>query len=355
MSQFAFRAAVLLIVAVTFTLLASRSRPMARFGGLEPLLHTAGLHQPHGLLFQEDGSLLVAEAGGLDSTGARVPGRVSLIAPAGQIIASASDTADYLSGDDIWSNSGPTALAGATSGAGNGGTGPLVFAGPAHPASDARLLAAERAGTELRLQLLATLQVGGTPWSAVTSRDGSVYLTVPLANRVLRLRPATSPTGAPDMSALTGFLGTNGDNPLPSGVTVGPEGALYATLFATEPGRPGSGKVVRIEADGRWQPIYEDLTFPVALVFSPSGQLYVLEFSRTYDQRTRQFLPDSGRLLAVGPAPYRRRVVLRDISLPTAVTFSPIGDIYLTENGAQSRAGSGHILRIPAQSLQLFG
>jgi hypothetical protein len=69
------------------------------------------------------------------------------------------------------------------------------------------------------------------------------------------------------------------------------------------------GRLVRVEPDGRWQPVYEGLSFPVALAFAPDGQLYVLEFARAYDGRSERYTPNSGRLLAVGPSPLRRRTV----------------------------------------------
>jgi hypothetical protein len=110
--------------------------------------------------------------------------------------------------------------------------------------------------------------------------------------------------------------------------------------------------VVRVDTNGRWQPVYEALTFPIALAFAPGGQLYVLEFASGYDARTGRFTPNSGRLLAVGPSPARRRSVTAAINYPTALRFSPSGDAFLSENGVFSRAGEGRILRVTSQSLR---
>jgi hypothetical protein len=111
---------------------------------------------------------------------------------------------------------------------------------------------------------------------------------------------------------------------------------------------------VRVRDDGRWQPYYDGLSFPVALGFAPDGQLYVLEFASGYDERAAQFRPHSGRLLTVGPGPARRRTIVSQIHYPTALTFSAAGDVYLTEAGALSPAGQGTVLRVPAQTLRSF-
>ena len=77
-------------------------------------------------------------------------------------------------------------------------------------------------------------------------------------------------------------------------------------------------------------------------------------FASGYDTRTQQFAPRSGRLLAVGPGPGRRRTVVREINYPTALAFSPAGDVYFTEAGAFSAAGDGRVLRVAAQTLRTF-
>lgn len=177
--------------------------------------------------------------------------------------------------------------------------------------------------------------------------------------RALRLQPdgtveqaelGSLPAGVP-----AELRGDAGSAPLPPGAALGPDGALYVTQFATRPNRPASGAVVRVATDGRWQPVFEGLTFPVALAFSPAGQLFVVELSRGYDERSGQFVPNSGRVLAVGPSPARRRTITRDVNFPTALVFSPAGDLYFTENGIFSPAGTGRVLRIAGESLRPGG
>jgi DNA-binding beta-propeller fold protein YncE len=190
-------------------------------------------------------------------------------------------------------------------------------------------------------------------WGGAVTGEGAVYVAYPAANQLVRLR-AANPAGAPplEIATVTGFIDSGQRNPLPTGVAAAPDGSLYVTLFGAEPFRPGTGRVVRVDPSGKWQSLYESLTFPIALAFAPGGQLYVLEFAGGYDARAGRFTPNSGRLLAVGPSPARRRVVTAAINYPTALRFSPAGDAFMTENGAFSHPGVGSILRITTQALR---
>jgi len=178
-------------------------------------------------------------------------------------------------------------------------------------------------------------------------------VTYPAANQLIRLT-AADPAGAPtlDIARVTGFVDSGQRNPFPTAAAAAPDGTLYVSLFGAEPFRAGTGRVVRVAPDGKWQPLFESLNFPIALAFGPGGQLYVLEFASGFDARTGRFTPNSGRLLAVGPSPARRRTVVAAINYPTALRFSATGDAFMTENGAFSRPGEGRILRVTAQALR---
>jgi hypothetical protein len=151
---------------------------------------------------------------------------------------------------------------------------------------------------------------------------------------------------------VTGFIGAGGSNPLPTGVAPAPGGSLFVAHFGPQPYRRGSGRVVQVGADGLWQPRFESLTFPVALAVAPDGQLYVLELAAGYDAGTGQFAPRSGRVLALGPEPSRRRTVMAAVDYPTAMAITANGDLYVAESGVFRRPGEGRVLFIPGQSLR---
>ncbi len=154
------------------------------------------------------------------------------------------------------------------------------------------------------------------------------------------------------VTPVTGFIDSGQRNPFPTGAAVAGDGSVFVTLFGPEPFKPGTGKVVRVDSSGRWQPVVDALTFPIAVGIAPDGQLYVLEFASGYDERTGRFTANSGRLLAVGPAAARRRTIVREINYPTAFRFSPAGDVFITENGVGGRPGEGRVLRAAGQTIR---
>jgi hypothetical protein len=357
-----FRAAVVLIVALSFAVLASRSRPLPGFGGVEPLLFSSGLHQPRGLAFEAEGSLLVAEAGAVGPSAAASPvaGRIVRLDERGTALTLVDGLEAATSSKPLFAQRGPAAIvrAGAAAAA------TYVFSGPTSEGGLGGLSRLVEAGGEWRLEpvlafgdALEGLGPGpAAPWGAAAGRGGALYAALPMANQLVRVEAAglaASQLPAP-ATAVTGFIGAGQRNPFPTGVAVARDGGVYVALFGTEPFRQGTGRVVRVRDDGRWQPYYDGLSFPVALGFAPDGQLYVLEFASGYDERAAQFRPHSGRLLTVGPGPARRRTIVSQIHYPTALTFSAAGDVYLTEAGALSPAGQGTVLRVPAQTLRSF-
>lgn len=314
LSRYASRAALVLVVAVSFAALAARSRPLPRMSGaVEPLLYATGLSQPRAMLALGGGALLVAEA-------AAVPAHAGSGSPASP----AQDTPP--GARVVRVDAGGSLTPVPSDGMGLPAAALLWPDTAAHGSSQSGALG------------------GGTAWGLATDGRGGVFLTLAQENRLLRV----TPSGA---QPVTGFKGTGDRNPLPTGVARAPDGSVYVTLLATDALRPSTGKVVRVEEDGRWQPVFEGLNYPVALAFGAGGQLFVLELSRGFDQATQRFAPHSGRLLAVGPSPGRRRTVVREINFPSSMTISPEGDAYFTENALHSAAGTGHILKVPREGL----
>jgi hypothetical protein len=174
---------------------------------------------------------------------------------------------------------------------------------------------------------------------------------LPWTNALAELRLPTAGEARVIAGRITGFVGAGGGNPLPAALALHPDGSLYVALFGEVPYRAGTGQIVRVESDGRWQPVQQGLTFPVALAVSPGGTLFALEFASAFDARLQSFAGNSGRLVMVDRGAARSRTIVRDLNYPTAVTFSESGDAYFTENGAFSAAGEGRVLRVVSPAL----
>ena len=61
---------------------------------------------------------------------------------------------------------------------------------------------------------------------------------------------------------------------------LGPDGLLYALEFSTAAGNPapGTGKVVRLNADGKFEDVVVGLTVPTGMAFGPDRALYISNF-----------------------------------------------------------------------------
>jgi sugar lactone lactonase YvrE len=134
-----------------------------------------------------------------------------------------------------------------------------------------------------------------------------------------------------------------------AGMAFGPDGRLYVALFSLRPHTPGSGEVWAADPAGRLARVVQGLTMPIDVGFDDTGALYVLEFAHSVESE-QPYAPDSGRLLRI-VAQGAPEVVLDRLNFPTALAFSPAGDLYLTIGGAFTPAGRGAILLVPCRAL----
>ncbi|MDQ3703203.1 MAG: ScyD/ScyE family protein [Chloroflexota bacterium] len=360
MRRLPFYATVAILAILCFGWLTLRSRPLRGAAGLEPVLFASNLHQPRAVAVGADGSLYVAEAGWAVPGQTAVAGRLTRITARDETSVVVEGLAAAGASQPLFTQGGPSALA-STSPPPPSTTGTearlhvLFGATEGRPSGSLAELDVSAGQGVLGPPSAITIDaqtVEGTPatvWGAQVSGN-ALLAALPQANLLTRIDSAVGPAigrGA----AVTGFIGEGGSNPHPTGIALAADGSIFVAHFGAEPFRPGSGRVVIVAPDGRWQPRFEGLNFPVAVAFAPSGQLFVLEFASGYDARAGRFTPRSGRLLAIGPEPNRRRIIVRDIDYPTALTFSGFGDAYFTEGGAFRGPGAGRILLVPGQSL----
>jgi hypothetical protein len=313
LSRLPFLATVVAVTILSFVWLAARTRPPRGGPGIEPVLYVSGLHQPRSLAVGGDDALYFAEAGwsagstaaaGSTSGPETVPGRISRVDGRELATVVAPELPPARADASLFAQAGPVSLAPL------GAADLALVLGPSEGqplGSVARLTTPPRseppAGDRQAIDpypLVVDGQGAGAStapaavWGTARGNGGAVFATLPLANLLIRLDPATGRA-----MPVTGFIGAGGSNPMPTGVAPAPGGSLFVAHFGPQPYRRGSGRVVQVGADGLWQPRFESLTFPVALAIAPDGQLYVLELAAGYDAGTGQFTPRSGRVLAL--------------------------------------------------------
>lgn len=318
-------------------------------------LFARGLNQPRGMAFDDAGNLYVTEAGAVDPQDDRSvspiinwSSRIVRIAPDGQItpVLEGLPFTNYVTAGDI------------------GATDVLVLGSAIY------ILTGEGYDDELSRTVLRI-----TP-------NGSPQVVVNVLRFIESITPVDSLMGAggshasnpyamtvaPDEQAIYISDGASGrvlevtldgaarvfaelpQMPPLTGLAFGPDGRLQLALFSELPLGPGKGAIWAADSAGELTPVVTGLTLPVDLGFDAAGTLYVLEFSDGGTPAQPAYTPNSGRLLRIehnGAA----TVVLERLNYPTALLFSPAGDLYLTVNGAFSKPGEGAILRVPCRSL----
>ncbi len=313
-----------------------------------------GLNQPRGLAFDESGNLYVAEAGALDPQAAATgpvatnrSGRVLWIAPDRQI-STAMDGLPFThyaeAGTDIGA-ADVAMLGGALYVLTGEGYDPqlsraVLRAVPgAPPQPIASVLNFAMADSRLA-QMIGANAIAANPYAMAAAPDSSaLYVADGASGSVLRV-------------TLDGQISVFAKLPnLPplAGLAFGPDGRLYFADFSLLPHAPGSGAIWAAAPDGTLALVAGELTMPIDVGFDAAGAMYVLEFGdgRQADQ---PYADGGGRLLRF-ERDGTREVVLDRLSYPTAMIFSPAGDLYIAVGGAFSAPGQGAILKVHCAAL----
>src|SRR5215207_199450 len=179
-------------------------------------------------------------------------------------------------------------------------------------------------------------QLDSNPYAVVAEPGGRVVVDAG-GNSLLRV----AADGEISTIAVLPVLPTsevNGGDPVPTCVTVGPDGAYYVGILAGLPFRDGAARVYRVvpgEAPAEFLTGFKTIT---DIDFDAAGNLYVLQHA---GGATGVALP--GSLLRVAPDG-TRTTVLGGLTAPTSAVIGPDGAAYVTEFGLSP--GVGRVLRV---------
>jgi sugar lactone lactonase YvrE len=337
--------APMLLLAALWLLASCGARPAAE-------QFASGLNQPRGMAFDAAGNLLVAEAGTRDpaAEGAIQPetnhsGRVLRIAPDGAVstVVDGLPYTRYISSGDVGATDvvllGGVLYVLTGEGYDDELSRAVLRVEPRRPPQQvASLLRFASDTLPLEYQMNAS-GVPTNPYAMAAAPDGSaLYVTDAASGRVLRVT----------LDGQIRLFAELPEMPPLGGLAFGPDGRLYVTMFSVMPHAPGSGQVWAIDQAGKRTLAAGGLTMPIDVAFDGAGTMYVLEFGDSW-QLNQPYSAGSGRLLRV-EADGSRAVVLDKLNYPTAMVFAPSGDLYIAASGAFTGAGLGVILKLPCST-----
>ena len=199
------------------------------------------------------------------------------------------------------------------------------------------------------------------PYDLAVDPDGSLLVSDSGINAVLRVNTGGEVSKYADIAPLTGVASTDLDS-VPTGLTRGPDGALYVGILSGHPYPEGAARIYRLEdRNGDGDAMDDDETTVFAdgftavtdIAFDTDGSLLVTEMSNdlaTLDDlgyaRSTEY---PGRLVRWRGEEQEPEVVADDLFTPTALAVSADGDVYVSEEFA------GRVIRIGEGSPAPFG
>lgn len=128
--------------------------------------------------------------------------------------------------------------------------------------------------------------IDSNPYDLVADGKGGAYVVDAAANAIFHVDAAGTiaiHAQFPDReNPLVGTVGGPTIDQVPTGITLGPDGALYVTTLTGFPFPGGAARVYRVAEDGTTTVYAEGLTAATDLAFDADGSLLVTEFSTDF-------------------------------------------------------------------------
>lgn len=131
------------------------------------------------------------------------------------------------------------------------------------------------------------------------------------------------------------------DNPVPTGVAVGPDGDIYVSFLSGFPFPPEGSRIERWSG-GELIETYGGLTLVTDVLVTDDGTIYAVEMAAGLGDRG--FIPDSGRVVIVsdeGITP-----VLENLRVPYGLAQAPDGSLAVSIVAAFDAAGNGMVIAV---------
>jgi hypothetical protein len=132
------------------------------------------------------------------------------------------------------------------------------------------------------------------------------------------------------------------DNPVPTGVSVGPDDSIYVSFLSGFPFEAEGTRIEQYSAGGELLQTYEGLTMATDVLVSADGTIYAVEFAAGLGDSG--FIPDSGRVVMVaedGVTP-----VMERLRMPYGLAQAPDGSLVVSVVSAFDPSGGGMVIAV---------
>lgn len=171
-------------------------------------------------------------------------------------------------------------------------------------------------------------------WYSMVQAFGVLFAIEPNHGELDAISPTRDIARVADISRIQGHI-------VPTAVAFH-EGNFYVGNLDTFPIKDGSSKIMKITPWGEVTTVFINLSDILGLAFDGKGRLYVLENTTGNLFPT----PGTGKILRVdGKNNYTE--IATGLSLPTAMTFGPDGNLYVSNLGfGPPPVGAGQVLKV---------
>jgi plastocyanin len=135
-------------------------------------------------------------------------------------------------------------------------------------------------------------------------------------------------------------------HPVPTALTVAPDGAVYVGFLTPGPHVDGTAKVVRIDPeDYSVSDYWTGLTTVTGLATDADGNLYALEMATGNQTTEPNIFPDTGRLVRQ-TGPNSMDVLITGLDFPISMDSGPDGALYISLPAIATDGEPGGIIRV---------
>lgn len=171
-------------------------------------------------------------------------------------------------------------------------------------------------------------------WYGMVASDGVLYAVEPNHGELDSVSTSGRIRRVSDISLIQGHI-------VPTAIADDGEDFFVSNLD-TFPIKDGSSKIMKITRSGSLTTAYIGFTTVLGLAFDSKGRLYVLENTTGNPFPT----PGTGRVVRIN-GKNSRTVIATGLVLPTAMTFGPDGNLYVSNVGfGPPPSGAGEVVKI---------